>query len=1275
MAFPMNPGNGRIHTEGTKVYIWTKIDRSWTILPFSLMDIKLIQSGVLNNIGTATGGVVGADEAALRTSLGTTLGDLTLGTFTGTTIPDNLSVKAAIQTIEIALEATATITGQFLGSAVTFLTLPIVDALTAPASNGDWAILTTDDGLNFSGIYAYNGAAFVFVMEIADNFTLDASTFDGNLTTTDDTLQEVAQAFDDYLGSDKLFADDTTVAPAAVGIPTSAEILTFAGTNRDTIIGYNGTDVDGLYTYIFHIDKSGNITLLKEPSASSKAPLDVTVVTATAISPDFDVNIDFLVRITSASTGDIPFDNPAGTLNEVETVTIAVLNSDGSGDRNISFGSSYLGFDGSAIGVVAVSSLINYRILKFEKTGAAYRLSSDSGVTGTGIDDVLAIGQALTADRTLDFSDQTLEILGEDAVSKIALTNDGNSQLQMIGINAATSTLVSEIRVDGGVNGQATMGVNNTTNSLHFYLSAQVGAEKVVLRSLAVSEGTAKVGQVLTLTDATFGIIEYKDIDLGNNSVLTASATGIVTITESDFLGSNQKTYSTNAVTLVNLPSAALLDTEDRDVQTTFIFTEPSTVVFDEPDNGALGFETSVTFTAPCTVTVFYSPVANKYSCTLSASGGLTQNGIVTALIPTQGIYTAEGTNATGELFTATDAQSRVMVSSTLAGIGTIITVPTGESLNGTLNGSYTTQSDGELLLFLDNGVGAWTVQVLGASQVDSLVISTLTIPNNGTDLQALTTGTSGTDYATSIPLSFTNTGTVTNDPTSIFNTANDYVEINKAGKYRVTMLVYVNDRGGSATSAIAIIGDTINEKRRSVLTLTDSWRGTYSFNYIEDFLIGDKLDIRFTHNTGESHDLEAADITIEQLPSSEVVLAGMVTPTTLAYGSLRTTQTAFTGVDDPIAYEIEDYNIESIVTNTTTFTVPTTGVYDVRLISSCDFVEGTAGDRHIYVVKNNVNPVDDATAFASRIFHAQSYADSSSHGNENLVAGGIASFTAGDTLISYFHAADGGDRVKEGTFSIKQLPESTVVDPDDVPVQALKRCRTTQTINQSIPANTDKGILFDTLTHNAGCTFEAVTGNAIIPQDGFYDIIGAVRLVTDATTITIDLSVTVNGVQVTKNSQGESTNNQASVLSSYSNNFSTGDVIGLEIRHDDGNTNSTASSSGKAVYLDVQQRSSYSIINPDDLIVDDQASSGYMDIGTMRMQWGVEASGNSGTINLPAPFANSLYSVTANTVNDNRMVGINTHTVASFSYTSNDQAGSANASGGLRWQAIGLKP
>ena len=97
----------------------------------------------------------------------------------------------------------------------------------------------------------------------------------------------------------------------------------------------------------------------------------------------------------------------------------------------------------------------------------------------------------------------------------------------------------------------------------------------------------------------------------------------------------------------------------------------------------------------------------------------------------------------------------------------------------------------------------------------------------------------------------------------------------------------------------------------------------------------------------------------------------------------------------------------------------------------------------------------------------------------------------------------------------------------------------------------------------------------------------------------------------------------------------------------------------------------------PDTTTVDDQSTSGYMDIGDMRMQWGkINDGNNDGAFNVPfvAPFADANYSVvvTSGTSNNGYAAATTGHTVNFFQL---DRSNDANSTIVWHWQAIGLKP
>lgn len=135
---------------------------------------------------------------AIRQTLGTSgIYDQNLGTFTGNIISDNQTVKQALQALETAYE-NINIVGQFAGSSATFAGLPSTTSDGKPVNNGDWAILSTDDGANEAGIYVYNGTAYTLVAEIPDQFAAPATVSGYAPTSTGSVGTSVKYAREDH---------------------------------------------------------------------------------------------------------------------------------------------------------------------------------------------------------------------------------------------------------------------------------------------------------------------------------------------------------------------------------------------------------------------------------------------------------------------------------------------------------------------------------------------------------------------------------------------------------------------------------------------------------------------------------------------------------------------------------------------------------------------------------------------------------------------------------------------------------------------------------------------------------------------------------------------------------------------------------------------------------------------------------------------------------------------------------------------------------------------
>lgn len=121
--------------------------------------------------------------------------------------------------------------------------------------------------------------------------------------------------------------------------------------------------------------------------------------------------------------------------------------------------------------------------------------------------------------------------------------------------------------------------------------------------------------------------------------------------------------------------------------------------------------------------------------------------------------------------------------------------------------------------------------------------------------------------------------------------------------------------------------------------------------------------------------------------------------------------------------------------------------------------------------------------------------------------------------------------------------------------------------------------------------------------------------------------------------------------------------------------------------YIDIFQIGSSAVSNvPLSLVgeITDNSPSNYLDIGTMRIQWGTSGTnlGSQVTITLPAPFANASYSVVPVIISSNTasMFSINVKTFSTTSFSINKlylngTTTTACPAEAFTWQAIGLKP
>jgi len=974
------------------------------------------------------------------------------------------------------------------------------------------------------------------------------------------------------LANDRVFADDTTVAPSTTWEPTAIEIAVFAAawSHTDTVIYYTGDDFAGNPpTHVFHVDNSGDVTLIEGPFISSL----IVENHEDLIYPQTPtIDTIWLARNTGkVTTREVGFG--WDDIGFIDTSTLSSSEAIASGDtptgerRLISATST----------VSDPNFVINAPVVKTDTY--TYVLSVNTGVT-----------------TTFQFSNFFAGIDG-GTMPDIVLDGNpsgGNMQVQFRAFNSTTSgqtklRLITPITAAGGAHL-----IQVDTVDQFYSLYPTLPTDSIGFASRSGTVAAYKVGD---------GWIEYGRTDPFS---LASSAS----INSGDTPTNNDIRWliclsSVNETFLVNAPAApsglygyTLIALSG--VTTTFQFSGDFLDVDGTPlqditinNSGASIEELSLYFLSRdrddgSTYMQLMNPI--------SKGSGLPQKGIVIPSIISQGIYTAEGTNSATTLYAATNTQDRVMVTSKLAGVGTVISVQAGESLNGVTDGTYTTQSDGELLLFIDNGVGEWTVQVVGASQQKSLT------SDFNVGIVDGQTKTGFNNYAD------VNGGTVTLPNIGTYFVSYSLTVSNNAGNNGgVFRLVDAlgNPIEGSYTRAAATANNSRFSPSQIVKIVTTTENEVYKLQWRTT---GGTLTMYNSYVSSEAN----SNISYQQIPSTETVLAGMVVAEPLHYVSIYGgTNTNIMGSATTVlagtynVYSFSDWLVDTIydpnglvdVANNLV-NISQDGIY--RLAFNCD-TTNTASDIVIRVdgsvvgISDTTNPNKDNRGIDIII---------------PLVAGQQVEFGSDNSNALDF---------RTGTIQVQQLPTSTVVNPDGlVPVDlGYARISKTDGTGTAGDGNTNAEVTFNEDTYSSNMIADAANNRITATQDGRYEL----EFYHSPNGINVDYNVEfrINGVTI--ESFAIDSNGGAEPLGAlaFDADLVSGDNVTVQLVSAG---NSIAYKiGGTSAYLNVQQLSTKTVQMIDNgTAVDDQATSGYMDIGDMRMAWWITPGGSGiETVTFPA--------------------------------------------------------
>ena len=616
------------------------------------------------------------------------------------------------------------------------------------------------------------------------------------------------------------------------------------------------------------------------------------------------------------------------------------------------------------------------------------------------------------------------------------------------------------------------------------------------------------------------------------------------------------------------------------------------------------------------------------------------------------------------------------------------ITVQSGEELNGVVDATFTFSAYGEGAQFLatDRSTGNWDISVIGAAEQTDLHYGHVTFPGSQSIL-----------FAGNI-VSF---NTQVLEFGLIVNTTNNEIEITQSGRYQIEYSGLNANVTSSVQMDIHVNGvQAFNGQNRPASSSGDTF--VYNINTDLDLVAGDKITI--VHASDNVTSLRGSSLMVRQFPTTESILAGMVQAERLHYSSL---DYDFTGTS-PVAFQIIplssiNANVENVsnvgakldfgdptaravdhvgsmldVTNDQ-FVIINSGLYEIN----ASYLGEGSSSRNIsaQLILNGTTVLNHVTVQASTgsTFSDDRYADVSWTG----------SLSSGDTIDMRAFSNNGLVSIFDAHMAVHQLPETTVVNPDSLEVEDLNSAVANSTSSTGVIASaTPEDLTYDEFTSLSGGITES-SGTFTLPQSDIpYNLEAQLRFDVDAVASSNNDNITVQWVDSSNVAIGS--NNVVAFAKSGADSSEYLDEIGQYAR-----TIVDASAGAVTVKLrattelnglfevsrvavKITQLSNKSVINNNNVEVNDQGTSGYLDIGTTRMQWGITANLADNAIQaLIVPFANPTYTVQLTNFNGftNRLGTVSIQTENDFRVNSRTIANNTTTNGRYHWFAIGEKP
>jgi len=228
--------------------------------------LQVLESGIY----TAKAATVAADSIAILDSVTNTTQITAIENLAGipaSNIPvtaiTNLTagdVQAALAEHQVDIDALTSLTGTYNGAAATVATLPTTDNEGNAVGNGDWAILSADDGANQAGIWVHDGTNYGLAMEIPDIGAMVGATAGAAGTAGMAPGAEAGQQTFLFTGA-ATYVDPITAIPLYVG--ATAGTAGVAGLVNPALAGDEGKFYSGAGTW------------LESPATSLQATTDV----------------------------------------------------------------------------------------------------------------------------------------------------------------------------------------------------------------------------------------------------------------------------------------------------------------------------------------------------------------------------------------------------------------------------------------------------------------------------------------------------------------------------------------------------------------------------------------------------------------------------------------------------------------------------------------------------------------------------------------------------------------------------------------------------------------------------------------------------------------------------------------------------------------------------------------------------------------------------------------------------------------------------------------